>query len=113
MRNNTSLLFIFICHHHVAYGASKAGIIGMTRVLAYEWAEYKIKVNEISPTVVLTELGKKAWTGEKGEKAKQEIPLKRFGFPEEVAAIALFLASDATNLITGENMVMDGGNTIK
>lgn len=43
----------------------------------------------------------------------KEIPLGRFGYPEEVAAIALFLACDASNLITGENIVIDGGNTIK
>lgn len=85
----------------------------MTKVLAYEWAQFNINVNAISPTVILTELGKKAWAGEKGEIAKKEIPLGRFGYPEEVAAVALFLASDATSLITGENIVIDGGNTIK
>jgi len=111
--NLASQAALIALDNHVAYGASKAGIIGMTKVLAYEWAQFDIKVNAISPTVVLTELGKKAWAGEKGEKAMQEIPLGRFGYPEEVAAIALFLASDATNLITGENIVMDGGNSIK
>ncbi|MCM3651117.1 SDR family oxidoreductase [Metabacillus litoralis] len=111
--NLASQAALIALDNHVAYAASKAGILGVTKVLAYEWAQFDIKVNAISPTVVLTELGKKAWSGEKGEKAKREIPLGRFGYPEEVAAIALFLACDATNLITGENMVMDGGNTIK
>lgn len=111
--NLASQAAIIALDNHVAYGASKSGIIGMTKVLALEWAKYNINVNAISPTVILTELGKKAWAGEKGEKAKSEIPLGRFGYPEEVAAIALFLASDATNLITGENIVVDGGNTIK
>lgn len=111
--NLASQAALIALDNHVAYAASKAGILGVTKVLAYEWAQFDIKVNAISPTVVLTELGKKAWAGEKGEKAKREIPLGRFGYPEEVAAIALFLACDATNLITGENMVMDGGNTIK
>lgn len=111
--NMSSQAAIIALDNHVAYGASKAGVVGMTKVLAAEWAQFNINVNAISPTVVLTELGKKAWAGEKGEKAKKEIPLGRFGYPEEVAAIALFLASDATNLITGENIVIDGGNTIK
>jgi glycerol dehydrogenase len=111
--NLASQAAIIALDNHVAYGASKAGIIGMTKVLALEWAQFNINVNAISPTVILTELGKKAWAGEKGEKAKKEIPLGRFGYPEEVAAIALFLACDATNLITGENIVIDGGNTIK
>lgn len=111
--NLASQAAIIALDNHVAYAASKAGIIGVTKVLAYEWAQFNIRVNAISPTVVLTELGKKAWAGEKGEKAKKEIPLGRFGYPEEVAAVALFLSSDAANMITGENIVMDGGNTIK
>lgn len=111
--NLASQAAIIALDNHVAYSASKAAIVSMTKSLAYEWAQFDIRVNAISPTVVLTELGKKAWAGEIGEKAKQEIPLKRFGYPEEVAAIAVFLASNATGLITGENIVMDGGNTIK
>ena len=98
---------------HVAYCTSKAGIIGLTKVLALEWAEFKINVNAISPTVVLTELGKKAWGGEVGEAMKKKIPVQRFGYPEEIAAVALFLASDAANMITGENIVIDGGYTIQ
>ena len=98
---------------HVAYSASKGGVIWMTKVLALEWAEYNINVNCISPTVVLTALGKKAWAGEKGEKMMQEIPVGRFCMPEEVAALAAYLASEASDMITGENIVIDGGFTIK
>ncbi len=99
--------------NHVAYCASKAGVISVTKTLAYEWGQYNINVNSISPTVILTELGKKAWAGEVGEAMKKLIPAGRFGYPEEVAAVALFLASDAAGLITGENIVIDGGYTIK
>jgi NAD(P)-dependent dehydrogenase (short-subunit alcohol dehydrogenase family) len=88
--------------NHVAYCASKAGVISVTKNLAFEWGQYNINVNSISPTVILTELGKKAWAGEVGEAMKKLIPAGRFGYPEEVAAVALFLASDAANLITGE-----------
>ncbi len=98
---------------HVAYCVSKAGLIGMTKALAMEWAEFNINVNAISPTVILTELGKKAWAGEVGEAMKKKIPVRRFGHPEEVAAVALFLASDAAAMITGENIVIDGGYTIQ
>lgn len=98
---------------HIAYNTSKAGIIMMSKVLAMEWAEYNIQVNAISPTVIMTELGKKAWAGEVGENMKKQIPAGRFGEPEEVAGVALFLASDAANLITGENIVIDGGYTIQ
>ncbi len=98
---------------HLAYCASKAAIISMTKVLALEWARYNINVNAIAPTVVLTELGKQAWAGEKGEAMKQKIPLQRFALPEDIAAAALFLASDAANMITGETLVIDGGFTIQ
>ncbi|MCX6089598.1 MAG: D-threitol dehydrogenase [Candidatus Atribacteria bacterium] len=98
---------------HVAYMASKAGLIGITKILALEWAGYNINVNAIAPTVILTELGQKAWAGEVGEAMKKKIPVGRFGYPEEVAAAALFLASDASNLITGETLVIDGGYTIQ
>jgi glycerol dehydrogenase len=99
--------------NHVAYCASKAGIISMTKTMAMEWGQFNINVNAISPTVILTELGKKAWAGEVGEAMKKKIPAGRFGYPEEVAAVALFLASDAAALITGENIVIDGGYTIQ
>ena len=99
--------------NHVAYCSSKAALIAMTRNLAMEWGGFNINVNAISPTVILTELGKKAWAGEVGEAMKKKIPAGRFGYPEEVAAVALFLASDAAGLITGENIVIDGGYTIQ
>lgn len=99
--------------NHLAYCTSKAGVIGMTKVLAMEWGPKNIQVNAISPTVVLTELGRKAWAGEVGEAMKRKIPAGRFAYPEEIAACALFLASDAANMITGENMVIDGGYTIQ
>jgi len=98
---------------HVAYTSSKAAIIGMTKIMACEWAEFGIRVNAISPTVILTELGEKAWAGEVGETMKKKIPARRFGYPEEVAACAVFLAADATDLITGSNLVIDGGYTIQ
>lgn len=98
---------------HIAYTASKAAIIGITKVMAAEWAEYGIRVNAISPTVILTELGKKAWAGAVGDAMKKKIPAGRFGYPEEVAACAVFLASDAAGMITGSNLVIDGGYTIQ
>lgn len=98
---------------HAAYNASKAGVIAVTKVLAMEWGKHNIQVNAISPTVILTEMGKRSWAGEVGENFKKKIPAGRFGYPEEVAGAAVYLASDAANLITGENLVMDGGYTIQ
>ncbi|EAG2401682.1 D-threitol dehydrogenase [Listeria monocytogenes] len=111
--NMASQTSVIALDKHVAYCASKAAIVSMTQVLAMEWAPYNINVNAISPTVILTELGKKAWAGQVGEDMKKLIPAGRFGYPEEVAACALFLVSDAASLITGENLIIDGGYTIK
>ena len=98
---------------HVAYSASKAGLIGMTNCLALEWGPRGITANCISPTVVETELAKVGWAGEKGERARQEIPTRRFAQPDEIALAALYLASDAAQMVNGANLVVDGGYTIR
>ena len=98
---------------HVAYCASKAGLVAMTKVWALEWAKHNINVNAVGPTVVLTELGKQAWAGEKGDMMKEKIPLGRFALPEEVAQTVLFLASDAAAMITGQMVLVDGGYTVQ
>lgn len=94
---------------HVAYCASKAGIIGMTRVLAMEWARSGVTVNAVSPTVVETPLGKLAWAGEKGDRMKELIPTGRFAQAGEVAALIAYLAGDDAGMVTGENILIDGG----
>lgn len=111
--NIASQAGIVALDRHVAYCTSKAGLIAMTKVLALEWGEFGINVNAIAPTVVLTELGRKAWAGEVGEAMKQKIPLRRFALPEEIAAAALFLASNASDIVTGATLVVDGGYTIQ
>ena len=100
-------------HEHVAYCASKFGVIGITKVLASEWGNRGITVNSISPTVVLTELGKKAWDGKKGDDLKKLIPTGRFALPEEIAATAVFLASNGADMINGADILVDGGYTIR
>lgn len=111
--NLASQAGIIALDKHAAYVASKAAVIGLTKVLTLEWASKNIQANCISPTVVLTELGKKAWAGEVGEAFKKTIPAGRFAYPEEIAACALFLASDASQMINGANLVIDGGYTIQ
>lgn len=98
---------------HAAYCASKAAVLGLTRVLAAEWAGRGVTVNAISPTVVLTELGRLAWSGAKAEALLAQIPVGRFAEPEEIAAVALFLASDDSLMINGADIVVDGGYTIR
>jgi NAD(P)-dependent dehydrogenase (short-subunit alcohol dehydrogenase family) len=98
---------------HAAYGSSKAGLIGLTKVLALEWARHGITVNAISPTVVETPMALVGWAGEKGERAKAEIPVGRFAKPREIAAAAMYLCSEDAGIVTGENLVTDGGYTIR
>lgn len=98
---------------HVAYCASKFGIIGVTKTLALEWGRHGITVNSISPTVVLTDLGRKAWDGPKGEAMKAQIPTGRFAEPHEIAAAAVFLASAEAAMINGADLLVDGGYTVK
>lgn len=98
---------------HAAYCASKAGVIGLTKVLASEWAGRGVRVNAISPTVVLTPLGRDAWLNPKGDALLTQIPVGRFAEPEEVAALAAFLASRSSSMLNGADLVIDGGYTIR
>jgi glycerol dehydrogenase len=110
--NIASLAGVLGYDMRAAYCSSKAGIIGLTKALAFEWAKYNICVNSISPTVTMTEMAEVAWAGKKGEEMKRKIPLGRFIYPEEVSAVAAFLASDAAKMITGSNIIIDGGYSI-
>lgn len=109
--NLASQASVIALERHVAYCASKAALIGMTKVLALEWAPHGVTVNAVSPTVVETELGKKAWAGEVGEAMKAKIPVGRFAHPDEVAGLILYLVSDGAAMINGENILIDGGYT--
>ena len=98
---------------HLAYCASKFGVLGLTKVIASEWAGRGVTANTISPTVVMTELGKAAWDNPQGDALKELIPTGRFAEPDEIAATAVFLASPASNMINGADIVVDGGYTIR
>jgi len=97
---------------HASYAASKGGLNMLTKVMALEWGGHNIQVNAVAPTVILTPMGTQVW----GDPAKAapmlaKIPLRRFGQPVEVADLILFLASAASDLITGETILIDGGYT--
>ena len=111
--NMASQAGVIALDRHAAYCASKGGIIAMTKVLALEWGKYGIRVNCVSPTVVLTELGHKAWDGPVGDAFKKEIPAGRFAEPDEIAGIIAFLCSGSASMITGHNLLVDGGYTVK
>ena len=90
---------------------AKAGVVCMTRTLAVEWAKYKIRVNAISPGPIETEGAReKLWaTPEVKRSLTGSIPRGRFGEPREVANAAAYLVSDYADFITGEVLVLDGG----
>ena len=98
---------------HVGYTMSKAALIGMVKVCALEWAEFGINVNAVAPTVVRTYMGDRAWQGKVKDDMINAIPANRFAEVDEVAAALLFLCCPESNMITGENLVLDGGFTIK
>ena len=110
--NMTSQAGIMGLPRHALYGAAKAGVINITKTLANEWGRYHINVNAVSPTVVLTPLAVKCWGGERGQEFLKSVPAGRFCDPSEPAACCLFLASDMADMITGENLVIDGGFTV-
>jgi NAD(P)-dependent dehydrogenase (short-subunit alcohol dehydrogenase family) len=99
---------------HVAYMASKAGINGITQVLALEWGPFGITTNAVAPTVVNTELGRAVWSDPaKGDPMRAMIPVGRFAEPSEVAAAVLYLASDAAAMVNGHVLRIDGGRTVQ
>jgi len=92
------------------YGASKSGLMSLTRSMAVEWAKYNVRANCLSPGHFKTELTTPTW--EHPERSKyllDRIALNRPGFPEDLVGVALLLASDASAYITGQEFRVDGG----
>lgn len=95
---------------HAAYAASKGGLNALTKSLMTELAPHNIQVNAICPTVVMTDMGRDIWSPpEKSGPMIAATPLGRFGDPVEVADMALYLASPASDLVNGALMMIDGG----
>lgn len=108
----TSQADFIAINKHVGYTMSKAAVVGMIKVCALEWAEYGINVNGVAPTVVNTYMGEKAWQGKVKTDMIEKIPAHRFAETDEIAAAVLFLSAPESNMITGEDLVVDGGFTI-
>jgi glucose 1-dehydrogenase len=95
---------------HANYTASKGGVTMFMKSIAQELAPYKIRVNCISPGAIKTTINKKAWnTPEAANKLLELIPYNRIGEPEDIAKIAVWLASDDSDYVTGEIIYADGG----
>jgi NAD(P)-dependent dehydrogenase (short-subunit alcohol dehydrogenase family) len=94
----------------VAYAASKAGVIGVTKALAVEWAP-AVRVNAVAPGYVATQMVEELVLSGRvnAEAIAARTPMRRMAQPEEIAAAVVFLASDAAGYITGETLMVDGG----
>jgi Dehydrogenases with different specificities (related to short-chain alcohol dehydrogenases) len=111
-----SIIFISSIHEDVNtagnadYNASKAGIKNFSRSLALELADKNIRVNNIAPGMILTEMNQQAVDDQSVRREKeQHIPMKRAGKPEDVAQVAVFLASADSSYVTGATFAVDGG----
>jgi NAD(P)-dependent dehydrogenase (short-subunit alcohol dehydrogenase family) len=95
-----------------SYNASKAAVIHLSKSLATEWAQYNVRVNSISPGYMGTDMAKPFFEDPiYGGQWIPAIPMKRPGEPDELAGVAVFLASEASSYVTGSDIVVDGGFT--
>ncbi len=110
--NVSSQAGIIAVDDHGAYSSSKGGLNMLTKAMTVEWAKYNIQINSVCPTVILTPMGEKNWgSPEKSGPMLAKIPAGRFGKPVEVADMILYLASSASDLVCGQDILIDGGYT--
>jgi len=95
------------------YGAAKAGLISLTKTLAVEWGRHGVRVNALCPGWTATDLNRSLWEDPAaGPATVATVPMGRWGRPEEMAGPAVFLASDASSYMTGQVLIVDGGQAV-
>ena len=101
-----------LADNYVVYSASKGAVDALTRILAFEWAKYHVLVNAIAPNIVETEITREVFSDPEFVKlVKSRIPLGHWGVPEDFAGPTVFLASKASDFVTGQILHVDGGET--
>jgi 3-oxoacyl-[acyl-carrier protein] reductase len=110
--NIASIAAFHVTVPHVPYAASKAGVVALTRDLAYEVARYGIRVNAIAPGPIETPMSQMV-TAEQRQAITRSVPLGRMGQPEDIGNAAAFLVSDAAGFITGATLPVSGGSDLK
>ena len=112
--NITSIAGFFGMPDNPGYVASKGGLSMMTRALAIDFAPYNIRVNNIVPGYILTDMTRKSYSDKKlKEQRDSRIIKNRWGAPEDLAGAVILLASDASDYITGSDIIVDGGWSAK
>jgi NAD(P)-dependent dehydrogenase (short-subunit alcohol dehydrogenase family) len=97
---------------YAAYAATKGGIVAFTRALAVEWARYNVQVNAIAPGWFVTDMNRPAFEDPKlRERLLRDVPARRTGRAEEIGPLAVYLASPASDFMTGQTIFLDGGHT--
>ncbi|MBI1847142.1 MAG: SDR family oxidoreductase [Candidatus Rokubacteria bacterium] len=97
---------------YAGYGATKGGIIAFTRALGVEWARHNVQVNAIAPGWFETDMSAPAFASQKvGDRLLRDIPMRRIGRPEEVGPLVVYLASAASDFMTGQTIFLDGGHS--
>jgi NAD(P)-dependent dehydrogenase (short-subunit alcohol dehydrogenase family) len=110
--NISSVLGLGVSKGTIAYAASKAGVIQLTKTLGLELAFKGIRVNAIAPGWIVTELNRDYLESEKGRAIAREVPVGRFGEPHDLDGALLLLVSDAGRFIAGTTLVVDGGQMV-
>ena len=97
---------------YAAYSASKGGVIALTRALAVEWARYNIQVNAMAPGWFVTDMNSRAFDDPTvRERLLRDVPARRTGRPEEIGPLVVYLASPASDYMTGQTVFLDGGHS--
>ena len=110
--NIASVLSIRVQKGTAPYAVSKAGLLQMTKALAVEWARFNIRVNAIAPGYIETDISRAFLQSDAGQRMVKSIPQRRFGEPEDLDGALMFLASDASQYVTGVLIPVDGGHSL-
>lgn len=110
--NVASMLAAIGLSGYTVYSATKGAIVAFTRTLGVEWARHNIQVNAIAPGWFDTEMSAPAWENPSvGDRLVRDIPARRIGKPEEIGPLAVYLASRASDFMTGQTIYLDGGHS--
>lgn len=107
--NVSSVMATHVARSMSAYSASKAALVQFSRTLALEWVRHNVQVNALCPGYFLTDINREFFESERGEKFIRDLPMRRLGAGRELQGAAVFLASSASDYVTGTSLYVDGG----